>query len=99
VDRVTVETCPDDSGIQTAVQVLDDRGIWQQVGGQAAEENVKPRGDIRRAAVYELHVRGVNYLLIRDTDYGSEDIRDDPESWGLKQIAAGSGARIYQVIL
>ncbi len=97
VDRVTVETCPDDSGIQAAIQVLDDKGIWQQIGSQAAVENVQLRGNIRRAAIYELHVRGVNYLLIRDTDYGSEDIRDDPESWGLKEIAAGSGARIYGV--
>jgi hypothetical protein len=98
VDRVTVETCPDDGGIQTAVEVLDDRGNWQLVGGQAAEENVKLRSNIRKAAIYELHVRGVNYLLIRDTDYGSEDIRDDPESWGLKEIAAGYGARIYGVL-
>jgi hypothetical protein len=99
VDRVTVETCPDDSGIQTVIQVLDDRGNWRQIGGQATEENVKLRGNIRRAAVYELHVRGVNYLLMRDTDYGSEDIRENPESWGLKEIAAGFGARIYQVII
>jgi hypothetical protein len=99
VDQVNVETCADDSGIQTIIQVLDDKGNWRPVGGQAAEDNVKLRGNIRRAATYELHVRGVNYLLLRDTDYGAEDIRDDPESWGLKEIAAGFGARIYQVIL
>ncbi len=99
IDQVIVETCPDDSGIQAAVQVMDDSGSWRQIGGQGSEGDVKLRGSIRRAATYELHLRGVNYLLMRDTDYGAEDIRDDPEAWGLKEIAAGFGARIYQVIL
>jgi hypothetical protein len=97
IDRVTVELCPDDRGIPSEVEVLDDRGHWQKAGGNASEESVPLHGDIRRAAVYELHARNVNYLLMRDTDYGAEDIRDDPESWGLKEIAVGFGARLYRV--
>jgi hypothetical protein len=99
IDRVMVETCLDDRGLQTEVQVLDDRGQWQRIGGQPSEETVKLRGDIHRAAIYELHVRNVNYVLMRDTDYGAEYVRDDPESWGLKEIAVGFGARLYQVTL
>ena len=98
LDQVTVASCPDDSGIQTRVQVMDDRGSWSQIEGHPSTENVPLQGNIRRAATYELKIRGVNYLLLRDTDYGAEDIRDDPESWGLKEIAVGFGARIYQVI-
>ncbi len=99
VDMITVVTCIDDSWIQTIVQVLDDLGNWQQVTGQASQDRVKFRSNIRRAATYELHVRGVNYLLLRDLDYGAEDVRDDPESWGLKEITVGFGARLYQVTL
>jgi hypothetical protein len=99
IDRVTVETCPDDHGTQTEVQVLDDHGSWRQVGGRATEESVPMNGNIRKAAIYELRARNVNYLLIRDTDYGAEDLRDDPESWGLEEIAVGYGARLYRVAL
>jgi len=99
IDRVAVETCPDDHDIRTEVQVLDDRGQWRRVSSAMSEESVPLRGNIRKAAVYELHARNVNYLLIRDTDYGAADIRDDPESWGLEEIAAGFGARLYRVML
>ena len=33
-----------------------------------------------------------------DTDYGADDFRDDPESWGLKLVANTAGARLYKVI-
>ena len=99
IDRVAVELCSDDRGILSEVEVLDDRGLWQKAGGNASEESVPLHGDVRRAAIYELHARNVNYLLMRDTDYGAEDIRDDPESWGLKEIALGFGARLYRVTL
>jgi hypothetical protein len=99
IDRVTVETCPDDHDMRTEVQVLDDHAQWRRVGGAATEESVPLRGNIRKAAIYELHARNVNYLLMRDTDYGAADIRDDPESWGLEEIAAGFGARLYRVTL
>jgi hypothetical protein len=99
IDQVMLETCPDDRGIPAKIEVLDDGGRWRQAGGQTSEESVALHGDIRRAAIYELHTRNVNYLLMRDVDYGAEDIRDDPESWGLKEIAVGFGARLYRVTL
>ncbi len=99
VDRVTVETCPDDHEIRTEVQVLDGQGNWQRVNARATEESAPIRGNIRKAAIYELHARNVNYLLMRDTDFGAGDIRDDPESWGLEEVAVGNGARLYRVSL
>ncbi len=88
------------SGIQTTVEVMDHRGRWSQIEATNLHgDRCRLQGNIRKAATYELKLRGVNYLLLRDTDYGAEDIRDDPESWGLKEIAVGFGARIYQVIL
>jgi hypothetical protein len=51
---------------------------------------------MRRAATYEIHQRGVHYILLYDTDFGAEDVREDPEAWGLQQIAMGYGARLYK---
>jgi hypothetical protein len=52
---------------------------------------------IPRYATYEMHARGVNYLLLSDTNYGSDQVRGDPDFWGLKQIVAGFGYRLYKI--
>lgn len=53
---------------------------------------------MRKAATRELLHSGIHYLLVGDNDFASQDIRDDPEFWGLTQIASGSGIRIYRVV-
>ena len=49
-----------------------------------------------RPATYEMAQRGIHYLLIHDSDPIAEDIRDDPDGWGLTEIASGYGVRLYQ---
>jgi len=60
--------------------------------GQTVPQN------IRRMATYEMHARGVHYLLIYDSNYGAEDFAEDPEVWGLKLIGRSYEARLYQTI-
>jgi hypothetical protein len=35
---------------------------------------------------------------MNDTDWGADDMREDPASWGFQEIARGYGARIYKVV-
>ena len=56
-----------------------------------------PQG-IRRMATYEMHARGIHYLMIGDTNNGAEDFAEDPEAWGLKLIGHTEGERLYQTI-
>jgi hypothetical protein len=58
---------------------------------------MEPPAYLRRAATRELLARGVGYLLVEDGNFAAADIRDDPEYWGLTQVAAGDGIRIYRV--
>ena len=58
---------------------------------------VQPPASIRRVATREVKARGVDYILIWDTDHGSEDIRDDPEGWGLSLVRFAHGARLYRI--
>lgn len=98
VDEVRIETAPDEDPIQLQVEALDETGHWVKLADHASFQTAHVEASIRRAATYELASHGIHYLLIQDTDYESADIRDDPESWGLKRIAMGYGARLYQVI-
>jgi hypothetical protein len=98
LDEIHLETSPDGTTLKTRTEVAADSGRFEKIGDDYESARVPVTANIRRAATWEMHLRGVNYLLIGDSDWGSEDVRDDPEGWGFKQIAAGSGARLYQVL-
>jgi hypothetical protein len=97
LDEIHIETSPDFSHIKIQTEVTDSAGKWVKLGDDFANLPIKVSANIRRAATWEMHLRGLNYLLMNDTDYGAGDMKDDPEAWGLKQIAQGYGARLYKV--
>jgi hypothetical protein len=98
IDEIHIETSPDFANVKIRTEVSDNSGNLVKLGDDYANSVLPVKANIRRAATWEMHLRGVNYLLIGDGDWGSEDIRDDPAGWGLKQIAASYGARLYQVL-
>jgi hypothetical protein len=49
-------------------------------------------------ATYEMHARGIHYLIVGDTNNGAEDFAEDPEAWGLKLIGHTEGERLYRTI-
>lgn len=97
LDEIHIETSPDFANIKIRTEVADDNGGWVKLGDDYANSPLAVKANIRRAATWEMHLRGVNYLLMNDTDFGAGDMRDDPDAWGLKEIARGYGARLYQV--
>jgi hypothetical protein len=87
VDQVRVETSHDSEGVEVEVEGLAKNPVVSEL---------EPPETIRHAATYEMRQRGIRYLLIHETDPQAEDIRDDPEGWGLTEIAAGYGVRLYE---
>jgi hypothetical protein len=69
-----------------------------KIASEPHDETIPAPVDIRRWAGRELHLHGIDYMVIRDTDWGSEDVREDPASWGFKEIAKGYGARIFRTV-
>lgn len=98
VDEIRIETSPDFANIKIRADVTDGAGNSASLGDGFVRSEVEVKANIRRAATWEMHLRGVNYLLMNDTDFGADDMRDDPEAWGLKEIARGYGARLYEVM-
>jgi hypothetical protein len=89
IDEVRVATSRDH--VKAALRL-------EGIAAEPQERTIEPRGSVRRAATSELHLRGVNYMLLRDTEWGAEDIADDPEGWGLQKIAKEHDATLYKVI-
>jgi len=95
VDEVRLETAAEYTKVHLQVESLT-AGRWERLGGEADDRVVAAPPSIRRLAMREMHDRGIHYLLMRDTDYGAGDIRDDAEAWGLKLVASTEGARLYR---
>jgi hypothetical protein len=83
--------------IQLQAEAMNEAGRWVKIAEKPEERAIRARGSLRRAATYEMHQRGVNYLLVGDRDYGSENFRSDPESWGLATVARVNGVTLYKV--
>jgi hypothetical protein len=99
VDQVAIETSPDYLNIRLQVDAMDQAGKWVKVAFEPHDDAIPAPVDIRRYSGREFHERGIDYILMNDTDWGAEDMREDPGSWGLKEIAKGFGARIYKVVV
>jgi hypothetical protein len=99
VDEVRVETSSDYIQVELQLESMTAGGAWETVAARPRDIPFVPQGySSRISATRELHVRGINYLLLLDTDFAAEDIRDDPASWGLKAVARTTTARLYQVV-
>ena len=43
----------------------------------------------------ELKLRGIDYLFIRKGEFGWAEVDDNPEAWGLQEVGAASGGKLY----
>ncbi|MGA3187215.1 MAG: glycosyltransferase family 39 protein [Bryobacteraceae bacterium] len=98
LDEVALDTSSDYSKIRLQVEAMDKAGEWVKIATDPQDKEIPAPADIRRWVGRELHARGIDYIVMQDTDWGADDMREDPESWGFKEIAKGYGARIYKVV-
>jgi hypothetical protein len=108
VDQVRIETSSDSLAMQLEVEALvvsgnDASSEWVLLARNPKASALLskfslPKSSLRLAATYEMKAHGLHYFLVGDSDYGADDFRDDPEAWGLMQVASGYGIRIYKVI-
>lgn len=104
VDEVRLETSPDNSFVKLRLEVMDSKvggNVWTPTDVAMEELPMTYEGSLKKAAAYEMHARGVDYLLMRDTDWGGPIFSADPASWGLRIVvragAPGVGATLYRL--
>jgi len=100
VDQVLVELSTEEWNVRMRLEALDAQGRWNLLPAQAGkltEEPTRETASLRHAVSREFHARGVNYLLLKDDDWGAQYVAADPSSWGLTQLAHAYGARVYRV--
>ena len=97
VDQVRVELSDIDWNVRMRLQAMDANGRWTPLPAREELRQMRYAGSVRRAAGYELRAHGVDYLLLKDTDYGAQDIAQDPARWGMTRLVYASGASLYHV--
>lgn len=96
-DGVTVEGTPDQGAVRLRLEAEVAPGVWKTLaeGGSVIERRRPDR--LRRAAIEEVKARGVDYLLLYDSDAVAEEFWKQRRRWGLTQLEQIRGARLYRL--
>jgi hypothetical protein len=96
-DSVVLEAAPNQYAARLKLEGRDAGGRWQLLAAApTASDAPRPLG-LRRALAGELKRRGIDYLLVFDTDNGAADLRLNPDLWGITAVGDYKGARLYQL--
>jgi hypothetical protein len=96
-DSVVLEAAPNQYAARLKLEGQDAAGLWRLLAAAPkATDAPRPLG-LRRAVASELKRRGIDYLLIFDTDSAAADLRLNADLWGVLAVGDHKGARLYQL--
>ncbi len=97
IDSVVLEASDDQGKVRLRLEGIDPQGgvVPLAAGPVQTGATVPPR--LRRYAVEELKLRGVQYILVMEGDHGSADFRSKPMAWGITEAGESYGARLYRI--
>ena len=97
VDAVSLECTPDQGAVRLRLEAELAPGVWKTLaeGGSVIERRRPDR--LRRAAIEEVKARGVDYLLLYDSDAVAEEFWKQRRRWGLTLLEQIRGARLYRL--
>ena len=96
-DLVVLEAAPNQWAARLKLEGQDTAGHWQLLAAAPTPGDAPRPLGLRRAVARELKRRGIDYLLVFDTDNGADDLRLNPDLWGMRPVGDYRGARLYQL--
>ncbi|HLI86630.1 MAG TPA: discoidin domain-containing protein [Bryobacteraceae bacterium] len=84
-------------GSKVQVEVLDARGRWIPLTDSCETEPLDTPGGLRRAATLALKAKGIRYLLVRNTDFFANDMRENAAFWGVTELHRSESASLYLI--
>src|SRR5581483_8444362 len=95
-DSAVLVCSHDQWGVRLALEGHTAAGLWTPLGAGPEMHDLPPIS-LRRAAVDELKHRGIDYVLIFDSDFGAIDYKARAEEWGMVAVGETGGARLYRL--
>jgi len=96
-DSVVLEAAPNQWALRLKLEGQDASGRWQLLAAAPTPGDAPRPLGLRRAVATELKRRGIDYLLLFDTDNGADDLRLNADLWGIRPAGEYKGARLYQL--
>jgi hypothetical protein len=96
-DSVVIETAPNQWGLKLQLAGQDAAGQWKLLSPAAEPGDATRPFGLRRAVAQELKRRGIDYVLAFESDLGSDDLRENADIYGIRQVGEQKGARLYQL--
>ena len=97
IDRVELHSAHDQSKIEVHIEVCNDGGGCNMIPAKLDKLDDPPVGDLRSLATQTVKARGIDYLLIDDSNWTAADMSKDPARWGMELIAERAGNRLYRI--
>jgi hypothetical protein len=96
-DAVLIETAPSQPGLRLKLEGQDAAGVWKMLADAPQVYDAPVPLGLRRAATQELKRRGIDYVLAFDDEHETEDLRRNPDLWGVRQVGQTKEARLFQL--
>jgi hypothetical protein len=96
-DSVVLEAAPNQWAARLKLEGQDAAGRWQLLAAAPTPGDAPRPLGLRRAVASELKRRGIDYLLVFDTDNGADDLRLNSDLWGMSAVGDYRGARVYRL--
>ncbi len=96
-DSVVLEAAPNQWAARLKLEGQDTAGHWQLLSAAPAPGDAPRPLGLRRAAANELKRRGIDYLLVFDSDNGADDLRLNADLWGMRDVGNYKDARLYEL--
>jgi hypothetical protein len=96
-DGALIECSHDQWKIRLKLEGMDESGSWKTLSDAPEQSEGRPLAGLRRAAAEEVKALGIDYLLVYDFDYRSDDFTKNARSWGATLLGEHNGARLYRL--
>ena len=97
LDAVTVLTSQDCGNARLLLEVNEGDARWTTVPATPVESTVLEDLNLRKLATEEVKRRGVEYLVVKDSDIGGKDFREYAPQWGLQELKLVGDLRLYKI--
>ncbi|MCC6536326.1 MAG: hypothetical protein IT162_02175, partial [Bryobacterales bacterium] len=97
VDLVALHITPDQPWDSYHVEVPGTDGRWTRVPTELTLTDLTTPQGLRRAAVEELLLRNVQYLVVSESDFGASDLVLNRNLWGVQELAKAGGVTLYRL--
>ena len=96
-DAVLMETITDQPGLHLRLDALDPSGRWQPLTDNPQVDDTPTPPDFAPSALHELKLRGIDCVLVFDTEPGADVLRRHAGEWGVRELGESQGARLYEL--